>query len=126
MRRAGSEIVRLDRRLRDRDMLNDILHCCANDHVAKAAVASIGGDFARRIALVANAVGLASGPYAAREIRAFADEADSADLSALVDFIQGGDQPVLDGVRFILLRALDGDASVRRGAGRGQAAGKSA
>ena len=110
----------------DRDMLNDILHCCANDHVAKAAVASIGGDFARRVALVANALGLSFGPYAAREIRSFADEADASELTALVDFIQGSDHPVLDGVRYILQRALDDGKAARGGVARGEAAQKSA
>ena len=107
-------------------MLNDILHCCANDHVARAALASIGGDLARRVAIVANASGLAAGPYAAREVRRFADEAEPPHLAALVDAIQGGDQPVLDGLRFILLRALDDGKTPRRAARAHAAAHKCA
>ena len=96
-------------------MLNDILRACANPHVAEAAVASIGGEFATRVKLFAGAAGLNVGAYAAREVARFRADAESADMDALVAAIAGCDMPVLKGLRFVLARAFDGDRDARGG-----------
>ena len=86
--------------------LREIVRTCTNVHVASAAVASIGGEFAARFAANASRREVPSGVLAARLVRAFevhagADERRSAEAAT-----RGADQPVLAGLRHILARGL--------------------
>ena len=55
--------------------LREIVRTCSNVHVARAALASIGGEFAERFAADASRRDLPSGVLAARMVRAFANHA---------------------------------------------------
>jgi len=85
----------------------EIVHTCANVHVARAALASIGGDLAARIrdrACSANLTGGALVAHLVKDFKRLADheEWDGVDLAA-----QGADQPILSGLRYILDNRLE-------------------
>jgi hypothetical protein len=86
--------------------LREIVRTCSNPHVARAALASIGGEFARRFAVDASRRDLPSGVLAARFVRAFADNADDEDWRRVAAATRGADQPILSGLLYILDRGL--------------------
>ena len=95
--------------------LREIVRTCSNAHVARAAVASIGGEFAERFAASASRRDLPSGVLAARLVRAFATKADDEERERVDKATRGADQPILIGLRHILdrgLRAEAGEANV--------------
>lgn len=85
----------------------EIVATCSNSHVARAAVASIGGDFACRFARDAADLNLSSGMLASRLVRDFARRADDGDWDGLDEAIRGADTPILAGLRHILERGLE-------------------
>ena len=95
--------------------LHEIVRTCSNAHVANAAVASIGGDFARRFAADASRRDLSSGVLAARLVRAFAENADDEDWEQVDEAMRGADQPILSGLRFILDRSLRAECGRAKG-----------
>lgn len=84
----------------------EIVHTCSNTEVARAAVKSIGGDFAREFVAEATRRELPSGVLAARLVREFADKADEVELQSVVAATHGSDQPILSGLRYILERGV--------------------
>jgi hypothetical protein len=86
----------------------EIVHTCSNSEVARAAVDSIGGEFAQRFAADASRRDLTSGAWAAKLVREFADRADEVDWHGVVSATHGSDQPVLTGLRYILERSARG------------------
>ena len=86
--------------------LREIVRTCSNAHVARAAVASIGGDFAERFAVDASRRDLPSGVFAASLVRDFAIEAGKDDWEGVCEATRGADQPILSGLRYILDRRL--------------------
>ena len=84
----------------------EIVHTCSNAEVARAAVKSIGGDFAREFAADASRRQLPSGVWAARLVRQFAEQADEVQLQGVVAATHGSDQPILSGLRYILERGV--------------------
>jgi hypothetical protein len=86
--------------------LREILGACSNPHVARAALASIGGEFALRFAADASRRDLPSGVLAARFVRAFAKNADDEEWRGVAAATRGADQPILSGLRYILARGL--------------------
>jgi len=84
----------------------EIVHTCSNSEVARAAVKSIGGDFARDFAAEASRRELPSGVWAASLVREFADKADEVELQSVVAATHGSDQPILSGLRYILERGV--------------------
>jgi hypothetical protein len=89
-------------------IVREIVHTCSNAHVARAALASIGGDFARHFAAKASRRNLPAGVLAARIVTEFArnaadDEWDGVDVAA-----RSADQPILSGLQYILARGLRG------------------
>jgi hypothetical protein len=87
----------------------EIVHTCTNSEVARAAVKSIGGDFARDFVAEASRRELPSGVLAARMVREFADKTDEVELQSVVAATHGSDQPILSGLRYILERGVRGD-----------------
>lgn len=98
-------------------LMHEIVHSCSNDHVAQAALGSIGGAFAARIVAVAENEGLTSGELAAAHVARFRASAQPQDWQALSRAIRHADQPVLAGLRHILESELrcgrDRDRGVR-------------
>ena len=86
--------------------LREIVRTCSNAHVAHAAVASIGRDFAERFAIDASRRDLPSGVFAASLVRDFAIEADKDEWEGVCEATRGADQPILSGLRYILDRRL--------------------
>ncbi len=90
-------------------IVNEIVATCSNPHVARAAVASIGGAFARRFSDDAAKRNLSSGAFAAGIVRWFSREAESNVWRRLSEAARGVDQPILSGLRYILERGLEAD-----------------
>ena len=98
-------------------ILREIVATCSNPHIARAAVASIGGDFARRFSHDAAARNLPSGLLAARLVRHFARNADEGDWESAREATLGADMPILAGLRYILERSLERAVEAPRAAG---------
>jgi hypothetical protein len=86
--------------------LREIVRTCSNVHVARAALASIGGEFAVQFAADASRRDLPSGVLAARMVRAFATHAADDERRLVEAAAHGADQPVLAGLRCILASGL--------------------
>ena len=91
--------------------LREIGRTCSNPHVARAALVSIGGEFARRFAADASRCDLPSGVLAARFVSAFAENADDEDWRRVAAATRGADQPILSGLRYILDRGLSAETN---------------
>jgi hypothetical protein len=83
-------------------IVREILRTCSNPHVAHAAVASIGGDFARRVSRDAQKRNLTSGLFAAGLVRRFSRQAGARHWVGVGEATRGADQPILSGLRYIL------------------------
>ena len=88
-------------------IVREIVLTCSNPHVARAAVASIGGDFARRFSRDAAKRNLTSGVFAARLVRRFSRQAGDGDWEGVDEATRGADQPILSGLRYILERGVE-------------------
>ena len=88
-------------------LVADLLHSCANDSVAEAAVASIGGDFTTEIRAEATRRGMSVGHLASSVVRNFARVASERDWRDLNEATRGEDTPVLAGLRVILSRQTE-------------------
>ncbi len=86
--------------------LREIVRTCSNAHVARAALASIGGEFARWFAANASRRDIPTGVLAAELVRDFALRADDEEKESVNEVVRGADQPILAGLRYILDRAL--------------------
>ncbi len=87
-------------------IVREIVRTCSNPHVARAAVASIGGDFARRFSSDAEKRNLTSGIFAAGLVRRFSRHAAEGDWEGVGEATRGADQPILSGLRYILERGV--------------------
>ena len=85
-------------------LVSDLLHSCANDCVAEAAISSIGGEFASRMQSAAERRGVSVGFLASSLVRDFARGATERDWRHLVDAVRGQDFPVLAGLQVILTK----------------------
>jgi hypothetical protein len=92
-------------------VIADMIHSCSNDKVAQAAVASIGGSFADRVRVAAQGHGLNVGRFVAAVVRNFARHANGEAREALQRESSKADQPLLHGLRRVVERALENDAS---------------
>lgn len=88
----------------------EIVQTCSHSEVARAAVDSIGGDFARAFAAEAARHNLPIGEYAARLVGEFAAHADEIDLHNVVEAAGRSDLPLLAGLRYILESASVAEA----------------
>jgi hypothetical protein len=89
-------------------IVREIVVTCSNPHVARAAVASIGGDFARRFCRDAANRRLSTGLLASRLVSHFARRADDVDWEGVDEATRGAEMPILSGLRYILERGIDG------------------
>jgi hypothetical protein len=92
-------------------IVREILRTCSNPHVARAAVASIGGDLAQRVSRDAANRNLPSGIFAAGLVRRFSRAAGARDWEGVDEATRGADQPILSGLRYILERGAELDES---------------
>jgi hypothetical protein len=87
-------------------ILREIVHTCSNAHVAHAALASIGGDFARQFAADASRRNMSVGALAARMVKEFSKRAADEEWGGVDEAVRGTDQPILSGLRYILSHSL--------------------
>ena len=87
-------------------VVREIVHTCSNAHVARAALASIGGDFARYFAAKASAHNLPAGVLAAKLVKDFATTAAEDEWECVDEAARHDDQPILSGLRYILAQGL--------------------
>jgi len=88
-------------------ILREIVHTCSNAHVARAALASIGGEFAARFAEKAYRKNLPPGVLAAKIVKEFSRRAADEDWEAIDEATRGVDHPILEGFRAILDQGLN-------------------
>lgn len=86
-------------------VVDEIFRTCSNPHLARAALASIGGVFADDFAREASRNNNSPGAHAALIVRAFADAASPDDRADVWKAARGSQQPILSGLRHILARA---------------------
>lgn len=87
-------------------LMADILHSCADEGIAAAAVASIGGPFAAAVRAEAGRAGLSVGALTASLVAGFARDASERDWRELSAAMAGVDHPVLAGLQAMAERAL--------------------
>ena len=85
----------------------EIVHTCSHPAVARAAVDSIGGEFARKFAYEASRRCMGRGALAADLVRRFAASADEMALQQVSAATRGSDAPILSGLRHILESAIE-------------------
>lgn len=88
-------------------LIADLVHSCSNAHVARAAVACVGGEFAERVAAVAEKKGVDVGRFVAAVVRDFARRANREAVRALGRSIANADQPLLLGLVCVVEPALE-------------------
>ena len=84
----------------------EIVHTCSNSEVAAAAIASIGGDFARAFQAEAARRRLTPGALGSRLVREFASTADEVESQRVTAAARGEDLPILSGLRYILEKTV--------------------
>jgi hypothetical protein len=87
-------------------ILREIVHTCSNANVARAALASIGGDFAKHFAADASRRNMPAGVLAASMVKEFSANADDEEWDGVDEAVRGADQPILSGLRYILSQGL--------------------
>ena len=87
-------------------ILREIVHTCSNVHVARAALASIGGEFAARFAAKASHRNIPAGVLAAHLVKEFSANAADDEWYGVDEAVRGSDQPILSGLRYILSQRL--------------------
>jgi hypothetical protein len=87
-------------------ILREIVHTCSNAHVARAALASIGGEFAQRFAANASRRNVPVGALAAQMVKEFSANAADEEWDGVDEAVRGADQPILSGLRYILSHSL--------------------
>lgn len=91
-------------------LVADLIHSCSNDMVAQAATRCIGGPFAERVRVAAAENGVEAGRFVAIVIRNFALRSDDETRRTLASRISGADQPILNGLRYVVEAALEDGA----------------
>jgi hypothetical protein len=86
-------------------VVDEIFRTCSNPHLVRAALTSIGGDFADSFAREASRNDNSPGAHAALIVKKFADKASSDDRADVWKAARGSQQPILAGLRHILSRA---------------------
>ncbi|MDX7949866.1 hypothetical protein P7D22_01580 [Lichenihabitans sp. Uapishka_5] len=89
--------------------VSDILTSCAHHHVAAAAVASIGGDFAANVRRRANGAGVTIGDFTAERVRMFSGRASEGDWRVVAATMEGQDLALLSGLQVVMTRMMAED-----------------
>jgi hypothetical protein len=87
-------------------ILREIVHTCSNAHVARAALASIGGEFAKQFAAKASHRNMSAGVLAAAMVKEFSAKAPDEEWEGVDEAVRGADQPILSGLHYILAHGL--------------------
>lgn len=102
--------------------IDEILHACANPHVAKAAVLSAHFLFRQDVESKARQLGLDVGTYVAAFVRAFAAQATHSDRQDLLQAITSAEQPMQAGLKHIIMSsAIEPELALSQQGGRARA-----
>ena len=91
-------------------LVSDILRSCTHRHVAAAAIASIGGDFAAAVQRRADGEGLSIGDFTATRVRSFSGRASERDWRLVAAQMQGQDLALLSGLQVVMTRMMGNEA----------------
>jgi hypothetical protein len=83
-------------------ILHKIVHTCSHPAVARAALASIGGEFEANFKATASRRNVSPGVLVARMVEEFSNRASRKEQSGIREAARGADQPILAGLRYIL------------------------
>src|ERR1700689_2796905 len=103
-------------------ILREIVHTCSNADIARAALASIGGEFATHFAAKASRKNMSAGVLAAHMVKEFSIKAVDEEWDGIDEAVRGADQPILSGLRYILSQDLRGRKTPSDGAEGGRPA----
>ena len=90
-------------------LVHDILRSCSHGYVAEAAVASIGGDFARQVTMRARERDQSVGDFTANHVRRFSGRATERDWRLVAAKMQGEELALLIGFESVVLRMIAED-----------------
>ena len=86
--------------------LQEVIHTCSNEKVAEAALISLGGAFAKIVAVAAARRGVQLGRLVAELARDFERHMGTCVWTRAEQAMRGADQPVLVGLYVILAHGL--------------------
>jgi hypothetical protein len=86
--------------------LRAVIHSCSNEQVARAALISIGGEFAARVAAEAVRREISCGRYVALSVIDFEQNSELFVWGAAERAMRSAEQPILAGLYFILDHCL--------------------
>ena len=86
-------------------VVKEIVRTCSNAEVAHAAVASIGGKFAENFAAEASRNHLTAGMLTSLIVKEFSANASFDQMAEVDAAAAGADQPILSGLRHILIQS---------------------
>ncbi len=87
---------------------NELFRSCANEHVAAAALACIGGSLEKRVAIAAQRAGLSSGAFVARLVADYDRKASPGRRKSLEKGMFRNQTPILAGLQHVVQVALEG------------------
>jgi hypothetical protein len=90
----------------------ELFRSCANEHVAAAALACIGGTLEKRVTVAARGAGLSRGAYVARLVADYDRKAGPKRRKSLEQGMIRHQTPILAGLRHVVHVALAGDWDV--------------
>ncbi len=91
-------------------LIDELVHTCAHEDVAKAAVFSIGLPFAGKVASAGQFREVSIGAFVAKAVCRFAATAKEDERRSLANAMTGADQPLLAGLHYILEPVLEDEA----------------
>jgi hypothetical protein len=87
----------------------ELFRSCANEHVAAAAMACIGGKLHKRVEVAARCAGVSNGAYVARLVADYDRKASPRRRKHLEQGMGGDPMPILAGLRHVVESALEGE-----------------
>jgi hypothetical protein len=90
----------------------ELFRSCANEHVAAAAMACIGGKLHKRVEAAARRAGVSSGVYVARLVADYDRKASPKRRKHLEQGMGCDPMPILAGLRHVVESALEGQWDV--------------
>jgi hypothetical protein len=101
----------------------ELFRTCANEHVAAAALACIGGKLHKRVATAARRSGVSLGAFVAGLVADYDRKASVKRRKMLESGMVRSDMPILVGLRHVVETALEGAWDVSMDMARGAGAG---
>ena len=85
----------------------ELFRTCANEHVAAAALACIGGGLKKRVTRAARTAGVTDGAYVARLVADYSRKASPGRRQSLEQGMIREEMPILAGLRHVVEVALE-------------------